>query len=108
MTALTDLSDRRDTIKKSILNKPILSSILYLSHPSRFPHILFRVRCGNLVEHQHSIHLDNLMFFFCNVFFFQSERRQKHEKENEATLADEVDRVKMEVEQEKAELQVKP
>ena len=41
-------------------------------------------------------------------FFFQSERRQKHEKENEATLADEVDRVKMEVEQEKAELQVKP
>lgn len=39
-------------------------------------------------------------------YFFQSERREKHEKENAATLADEVDRVKMEVEQEKAELQV--
>lgn len=37
---------------------------------------------------------------------FQSERREKHERANAATLADEVDRVKMEVEQEKAELQV--
>ena len=44
------------------------------------------------------------MFFF--IILFQSERREKHEKENAATLADEVDRVKMEVEQEKAELQV--
>ena len=42
--------------------------------------------------------------FLC--YFFQSERREKHEKENALTLADEVDRVKMEVEQEKAELQV--
>ena len=49
------------------------------------------------------------MFFYVFIFvtrFFQSERREKHEKENAATLADEVDRVKMEVEQEKAELQV--
>lgn len=45
-------------------------------------------------------------FFFVLLFFFQSERREKHEKENALTLADEVDRVKMEVEQEKAELQV--
>ncbi|XP_015758048.1 PREDICTED: kinesin-II 85 kDa subunit-like isoform X1 [Acropora digitifera] len=37
----------------------------------------------------------------------ESERREKHEKENAATLADEVDRVKMELEQEKAELQLK-
>lgn len=44
--------------------------------------------------------------FLCVVFSFQSERREKHEKENALTLADEVDRVKMEVEQEKAELQV--
>ena len=44
-------------------------------------------------------------FLFC-CFVFQSERREKHEKENALTLADEVDRVKMEVEQEKAELQV--
>lgn len=42
---------------------------------------------------------------FCS--FFQSERREKHEKENALTLADEVDRVNMEVEQEKAELQVR-
>ena len=40
------------------------------------------------------------------MIIFQSERREKHERENAATLADEVDRVKMEVEQEKAELQV--
>ncbi|XP_022800927.1 kinesin-like protein KIN-4A [Stylophora pistillata] len=37
----------------------------------------------------------------------ETERREKHEKENALTLADEVDRVKMEVEQEKAELQLK-
>ena len=39
--------------------------------------------------------------------FLQTERREKYEKENSLTLADEVDRVKMEVEQEKAELQVR-
>nr|XP_058950704.1 kinesin-like protein unc-104 isoform X1 [Pocillopora verrucosa] len=37
----------------------------------------------------------------------ETERREKYEKENSLTLADEVDRVKMEVEQEKAELQLK-
>ena len=41
------------------------------------------------------------------VFFFQSERREKHEEENARTLEEEVDRVKMEKEQEQAELQVR-
>ena len=45
--------------------------------------------------------------FFCCCCLFQSERREKHEKENALTLEEEVDRVKMEVEQEKAELQVR-
>ena len=48
----------------------------------------------------------NLPLNFFDVFL-QTERREKYEKENSLTLADEVDRVKMEVEQEKAELQVR-
>lgn len=48
----------------------------------------------------------NLPLNFSDVFL-QTERREKYEKENSLTLADEVDRVKMEVEQEKAELQVR-
>ena len=37
---------------------------------------------------------------------FQVEQREKAEKENAQTLADEVDRIKMEIEQEKADLKV--
>ena len=40
------------------------------------------------------------------LFSFQSEERDKMEKENAQTLADEIDKLKMETEQEKAELQV--
>ena len=44
---------------------------------------------------------------FKRCCFFQSERREKHEEENARTLEEEVDRVKMEKEQEQAELQVR-
>ena len=48
-----------------------------------------------------------IVFFKKNKKHFrQSEQRDKQEKENAQTLADEVDRAKMEVEQEKADLQV--
>lgn len=40
-------------------------------------------------------------------FKIEAEQREKTEKENQATLADEIDRLKMEAEQEKAELKAK-
>lgn len=49
----------------------------------------------------------NRVRFLSVVVFFQSERREKHEEENARTLEEEVDRVKMEKEQEQAELQVR-
>lgn len=44
-----------------------------------------------------------LQFLFC----IKAEQREKMEKENQQTLADEIDRIKLETEQEKAELKVK-
>lgn len=43
---------------------------------------------------------------FIIPIFSQAEQREKVEKENAQTLADEVDRIKMEIEQEKADLKV--
>lgn len=50
---------------------------------------------------------NRVRFLSVVVFFLQSERREKHEEENARTLEEEVDRVKMEKEQEQAELQVR-
>ena len=43
---------------------------------------------------------------FNSYFLIKSEQRDRYEKENAATLVEEADRIKMESEQEKADLQV--
>ena len=45
----------------------------------------------------------SLLYFF---IYLQAEQRESMEKENQATLADEIDRAKMETDHEKAELKV--